>query len=159
MNIEQLPKIDLHCHLDGSLTKTMIERHLGRTVPEEMLTVSEDCRSLTEYLEKFDLPVQCLQDAEGLEEGAYTFVKEISRENMKYIEVRFAPMLSVHENLSCDEVIGAVRKGMGKRGFQCTVRHHCLCNEKSQYGAKYGDACLCKNVSWKRCVCSGSGRG
>lgn len=135
MNIEQLPKIDLHCHLDGSLTKAMIERHLGRTVPEEMLTVSEDCRSLTEYLEKFDLPVQCLQDVEGLEEGAYTFVKEISRENMKYIEVRFAPMLSVHENLSCDEVIGAVRKGMerAKEDFNvrygiivCAMRNHSM---------------------------------
>lgn len=135
MNIEQLPKIDLHCHLDGSLTKTMIERHLGRTVPEEMLTVSEDCRSLTEYLEKFDLPVQCLQDAEGLEEGAYTFVEEISRENVKYIEVRFAPMLSVHENLSCGEVIEAVRKGMerAKEDFGvrygiivCAMRNHSL---------------------------------
>lgn len=135
MNIQQLPKIDLHCHLDGSLTKAMIERHLGRTVSPEMLTVSEDCRSLTEYLQKFDLPVQCLQDVEGLEEGAYTFVREIAGENIMYIEVRFAPMLSVHEQLSCREVIEAVRKGMerGKEDFHvrygiivCAMRHHSL---------------------------------
>ena len=69
MDIEQLPKLDLHCHLDGSLTKAMIERHLGKEVTKEALTVSQDCRSLTEYLEKFDLPLQCLQDEKGLEEG------------------------------------------------------------------------------------------
>ena len=48
MNIEQLPKLDLHCHLDGSLTKSMIERTLGKKVDREDLTVSPDCRSLTE---------------------------------------------------------------------------------------------------------------
>ncbi len=135
MNIEQLPKIDLHCHLDGSLTKALIERRLGRTVSEDMLTVSEECRSLTEYLEKFDLPLKCLQDAEGLEEGAYTFVQEIAKENMKYIEVRFAPMLSVHKQLSCYEIIEAVRRGMerAKEDFKvrygiivCAMRNHTL---------------------------------
>ena len=133
MDIEQLPKLDLHCHLDGSLTKAMIERHLGKKVTGEALTVSQDCRSLTEYLEKFDLPLQCLQDEKGLEEGAYTFVEEIAKEKVAYIEVRFAPMLSVHENLSCRQVIEAVRKGMerGKEDFQvhygiivCAMRNH-----------------------------------
>ena len=119
MDIEQLPKLDLHCHLDGSLTKAMIERHLGKKVTGEALTVSQDCRSLTEYLEKFDLPLQCLQDEKGLEEGAYTFVEEIAKEKVEYIEVRFAPMLSVHENLSCRQVIEAVRKGMERGKLKC----------------------------------------
>ena len=66
MNIQQLPKLELHCHLDGSLVKTMMERYLGRPVSESELTVSDNCRSLTEYLEKFDLPLQCLQDEKGL---------------------------------------------------------------------------------------------
>lgn len=135
MNIEQLPKLDLHCHLDGSLAKTMIERCLGRPVSADMLTVSDDCRSLTEYLQKFDIPVQCLRTAEGLEDGAYTFVKEIAGENIKYIEVRFAPMLSAHEHLSCSEVIEAVRKGMerAKEDFKvrygiivCAMRNHSM---------------------------------
>jgi len=29
--LKELPKIELHCHLDGSLTKDIIEGHLGRT--------------------------------------------------------------------------------------------------------------------------------
>ena len=133
MDIEQLPKLDLHCHLDGSLTKSMIEKHLGKEVTREALTVSQDCKSLTEYLEKFDLPLQCLQDEKGLEEGAYTFVEEIAKDKVEYIEVRFAPMLSVHEGLSCRQVIEAVRRGMerGKEDFHvhygiivCAMRNH-----------------------------------
>ena len=39
MDIKTIPKLDLHCHLDGSLTKAMMERHLGKTIPEDALTV------------------------------------------------------------------------------------------------------------------------
>lgn len=133
MYIEKIPKIDLHCHLDGSLTRTMIEKHLGRTVAEKELSVPENCRSLTEYLEKFDLPLQCLQDEEGLEEGAYTFLREAAAENVIYLEARFAPMLSVHENLNCSQVIEAVRRGLERARKEfgirygilvCAMRHH-----------------------------------
>lgn len=135
MDIEQLPKLDLHCHLDGSLTRSMIERYLGKDISRDSLTVSEDCRSLTEYLEKFDLPLQCLQDEKGLEEGAYAFVDEIRKEKIEYIEVRFAPMLSVHQGLSCRQVIEAVQKGMerAKEDFGvsygiivCAMRNHSI---------------------------------
>ena len=46
-----LPKVELHCHLDGSLSRGFIEKRLGREVSQSELSVSEDCRSLNEYLE------------------------------------------------------------------------------------------------------------
>ena len=42
-----LPKVELHCHLDGSLSRNFIEKRLGRKVSQEELSVSDDCRSLT----------------------------------------------------------------------------------------------------------------
>ena len=67
-----LPKVELHCHLDGSLSRGFIEKRLGRKVSQSELSVSEDCRSLNEYLEKFDLPGKCIMDETGLKE-AYMF--------------------------------------------------------------------------------------
>ena len=70
MTIEQLkalPKAELHCHLDGSLSRKFMERQLGRRVQQEELSVSDDCTSLAEYLEKFSLPGQCIMDEKGLE--------------------------------------------------------------------------------------------
>ena len=46
--LKQLPKIELHCHLDGSLSRGFIEKRLGRQVSQEELTVSDDCTSLAE---------------------------------------------------------------------------------------------------------------
>lgn len=136
MNREQLlelPKIDLHCHLDGSLTRHSMEKLLGRRVEEEEIRVSDDCKSLAEYLEKFDLPLQCLQTAEGLEEASREFLVEASKDNLIYVEVRFAPLLSVNESLTCEQVIEAVLKGL-KKGRElcgtdynviaCAMRHH-----------------------------------
>ena len=65
MNQEQLkklPKAELHCHLDGSLSPDFIRERLGREVAAEELMVSPDCRNLAEYLEKFDIPLSCMQD-------------------------------------------------------------------------------------------------
>ena len=43
-----LQKVELHCHLDGSLSRGFIEKRLGREVSQSELSVSEDCRSLNE---------------------------------------------------------------------------------------------------------------
>ena len=47
-NIIKLPKIELHCHLDGSLSREFVEKRLGRTVQEAELSVSDDCTSLAQ---------------------------------------------------------------------------------------------------------------
>ena len=49
----RLPRLDLHCHLDGSLSQGCIEELLGRSVKLEELQADMDCQSLAEYLEKF----------------------------------------------------------------------------------------------------------
>ena len=67
--------IDLHLHLDGSLSLASVRRLAeiqNITVPEsdsevkKLLSVSADCRDLNEYLEKFDFPGSLLQTREGL---------------------------------------------------------------------------------------------
>lgn len=133
--LEKMPKIELHCHLDGSLSREFIERRLARSVSEEELSVSDDCSSLIEYLEKFDLPLECLQSEAGLTEAGYDVLKTMSRENIIYAEIRFAPLLSVTEEIGTRQVIQALLKGLekGKKDFGveynvivCAMRHHSM---------------------------------
>ena len=136
MTIEELkalPKVELHCHLDGSLSRGFIESRLGRTVSPEELQVSENCTSLVEYLEKFSLPGQCIMDEKGLEEAGYDVLKSMSRENVRYAEIRFAPLLSETSSMNCRSVIEALLKGLDRgradfgTGFgviTCAMRHH-----------------------------------
>ena len=136
MTIEELkalPKVELHCHLDGSLSRGFIESRLGRTVSPEELQVSENCTSLVEYLEKFSLPGQCIMDEKGLEEAGYDVLKSMSFENVRYAEIRFAPLLSETSSMNCRSVIEALLKGLDRgradfgTGFgviTCAMRHH-----------------------------------
>ena len=86
-----------------------------------------------EYLEKFDMPCQCLKDEEGLEEAGYDVLKSMSREHVCYAEIRFAPLLSETPDMNCNKVIEALLAGLekGKRDFgveygviTCAMRHH-----------------------------------
>jgi len=118
--IQEMPKVVLHLHLDGSLrpetVKEWIEELLGKNVDLEevrnMLMVEKDCRDLNQYLEKFDLPVKVLQSTEHLERAAYEIYEDLSKQNVKYAEVRFAPSLHTRAGLSYDEIVRATVEGM-----------------------------------------------
>lgn len=137
--LKNLPKIELHCHLDGSLSREFVEERLGRSVSEEELSVTEECGSLVEYLEKFNLPCACLKDETGLEKAGYDVLKTMGSENVCYAEIRFAPLLSVTPEMGTEKVIMALLNGLerGKKDFgveynviTCAMRHH---SEKENY--------------------------
>ena len=58
--IENLKKIELHLHLDGSVRVSTIEELLDKNDLEKELVVDENTKSLTDYLKKFDLPINFL---------------------------------------------------------------------------------------------------
>lgn len=63
MNFKKLPKIELHCHLDGSLRiDTILDIAKKDNIPlpsynkKELInyvSIMDDCNSLDEYLNKF----------------------------------------------------------------------------------------------------------
>lgn len=122
MNYKALPKIDLHCHLDGSVRpETIYElaKEKGIEVAEiETLRASliapEDCPSLDEYLKRFDLANQVMQDADSIQRITFEVFEDAALENVKYLEVRFGPLLHVFEGLSLREVYQAVIDGMNQ---------------------------------------------
>lgn len=131
--ITGMPKIDLHCHLDGSLTLESVKSILGRDVRPEELQAGENCRNLAEYLDKFELPLQCVRTKEGLRTASREFLLDAAKENICYMEVRFAPLSSVNERLNCRQVVEAVLDGLEEAKRQCGVpcnvivcamRHH-----------------------------------
>lgn len=112
--LKQLPKIELHCHLDGSLSQIYLEERLQRAVAKSEMSVSDDCQSLAEYLEKFDLPCQCLMDEEGLIQAGIDILENMSQEHVIYAEIRFAPMLLLSESMNEEQIIEAVLKGLAE---------------------------------------------
>jgi len=121
--LAELPKSDLHVHLDGSLRlETLIELAKTRKVklpsnsPDGLLkTVFKRAyKNLPEYLKGFEFTVACLQDRESLERAAFEFCQDCRAENVFYAEVRFAPQLHAHGDFDVIQVLQAVSRGIRK---------------------------------------------
>lgn len=124
MDYKKIPKIDLHCHLDGSVRpETVLELALEENIKlpsynidkiKEMLVAPKDCKSLNEYLERFDIPNRVMQVSKNIKRIMFELYEDAALENVKYMEVRFAPLLHVNKNLSLDIIIQSAIDGMKK---------------------------------------------
>lgn len=120
------PKVDLHCHLDGSMTLKGISEILGRDVKEDDIQVSDDCNSLAEYLEKFSLPIECIQTETGLKSSARDFLLGLQKDNVKYVEVRFAPTLSMERGLGYKQIMESVLDGLKEASKECGIMYQVI---------------------------------
>ena len=119
--LEKIPKTDLHLHLDGSLRiSTLIELAKAAKVnlPSETdsglqeLVFKEKYRDLPDYLRGFGLTCAVLQTPENLERVAYELAMDNIAENVRYIEVRYAPQLHIRPGFTMEEVVESVNRGL-----------------------------------------------
>lgn len=109
IDFHSLAKTELHCHLDGSLSLPTIRQlaamaNIVLPASDEELkhhvTAPAHCENLLDYLEAFDYIRPLLQTKEALTLAAYDVAKQAALENVLYIEVRFAPELSMDQGLT-----------------------------------------------------------
>jgi len=121
--LERLPKAELHVHLDGSLRPaTLVElaaeerktHLLPSTDPGELarLLRADDAENLEEYIGKFELTLAVMQHADALERIAYELAEDAAREGVRYMEVRYSPILNTREGLPLTEAVEAPLRGL-----------------------------------------------
>ena len=127
--------IDLHLHLDGSLSVKSVKelaalQNIESPEKEEellkLLRVNDDCKDLTEYLEKFAFPGKLLQTKEGLALSVYNLQEELKEQGLIHAEIRFAPQLHTLEGLSQREVIEAAIDGLDRSDFSAELILCCM---------------------------------
>ncbi len=122
MDLNKIPKIELHCHLDGSVrpsTMLDIANKDNIDIPtndinelKKYITAPEECHSLDEYLATFDISNKVMQTKENIKRIAYELLEDVSKYNVKYIEMRFAPLFHMAKGLKFDEIVQSVLDGI-----------------------------------------------
>ena len=142
--IQKLPKAELHCHLDGSLrVSTIIDlaSHHKVELPAKnqedlhnILAIKEKLKNLEEYLEIFDITLSVLQTPESLMRVAFELAEDCWNDGVRYVEVRYSPILHTQEGMTSSESIDAVKKGLDQA--------------ESEFGIKTGIIiCGIRNIS------------
>ena len=140
--LKKLPKVELHCHLDGCLRIETIldlgQRYnvsLPASNPEDLiklLCIGKKRGTLEEYIARFDITLSVMQSPEALTRIAFELIEDVAAENVRYIEVRYAPILHTRLGMTLEEAVEAVRDGLikGEKAFGvksgiiiCGIRH------------------------------------
>lgn len=130
--LHRLPKVELHCHLDGSLripTVIDLARIDGVSLPatdpdglKNILTVGKKRGSLEEYLSRFKITLSVLQTPRSLRRAAFELAEDAARENVRYLEVRYSPTLHTDKGMTPQDTVNAVREGLKRAEKRWGIR-------------------------------------
>ena len=134
MNFNHIKKVELHTHLDCSLSYELVKKILPETnleVFKEKFT-GHGCKNLNDYLKCIDRSLDLMQNEEQLNLVVVDFFDQLKRDNVIYVEIRFAPLLHLKEGLDPLQVIEIILKKCKSESQKsnikfglilCTLRH------------------------------------
>ena len=129
------PKVELHLHLDCSLSYSVVHR-IDPSISEE--TYQHDfiapakCTNLADFLTRAPRAVALMQTEEQLRLVVFDVFEQLRRDHVLYAEIRFAPYLHTEKGLTPEQVVGVVEEATSQacestrieaRLILCTLRH------------------------------------
>lgn len=157
--LARIPKTDLHCHLGGSIRLTTIldeAKRQGISLPADdeaglaRHVLKPDAKSLVDYLSAFEITESILKDAQALERCAYELVQDAHAENVRVLEVRYAPTNYRTPSLKLFDIVESVLAGLQRGADEtgvltglilCGMRHDMRATRETvRLAADYRDA-------------------
>ena len=136
MNYAHFPKIELHLHLDCSLSYGVVQRLDPAVTGEEYrrsFIAPAKCTDLADYISRAVKGVELMQTEEQLRLVTLDLFQQLQKDNVIYAEIRFAPLQHLQKGLTPAEVVqavdAAVAEGIRETGVEariilCTLRHY-----------------------------------
>jgi len=136
MDIPSLPKVELHLHLDCSLSYQVVQKLDPSITAEDYqkkFIAPGRCTNLAEYIARALVQVDLMQTREQLRLVTLDLFDQLQKDHVIYAEIRFAPLQHCTKGLTPEQVVAvvdsAVAEGIQKTGIQaglllCTLRHY-----------------------------------
>jgi adenosine deaminase len=134
-SVSTLPKIELHLHLDCSLSFNAVSKLAPGVTREEYASdyiAPARCTNLAEFLSRAPKGLVLMQDEPSLRITVEDLFHQLQADNVIYAELRFAPLLHLERGLSAERVVDIVNRatedmsratGIEARLILCTLRH------------------------------------
>lgn len=134
-DFQRLPKIELHLHLDCSLSYEVVKQispGISFESYRESFVAPAKCTDLADYISRAVKGFELMQTADQLRLVTLDLFQQLKSDHVLYAEIRFAPLLHLIGGLTAEQVVEAVneaaKEGMEKTGVEaglilCTLRH------------------------------------
>jgi len=131
-----LPKVELHLHLDCSLSYDVVKKlrpNISESKYRDMFIAPEKCKDLADFLKRAVSGVDLMQTKDELQAVVSDLFIQLKRENVIYAEIRFAPLQHLCKGLAAEEVVEIVSEsvktqsnttGISAGLILCTLRHY-----------------------------------
>lgn len=135
MDFSTLPKIELHLHLDCSLSFNLVQQlrpGISYASYRDSFIAPPKCTDLNDYIDRAAKAIELMQTEEALRLTVLDLFEQLKTDHVIYAEIRFAPLLHTTQGLEPAEVVrivnAATAEGMQRTGVQaglilCTLRH------------------------------------
>lgn len=136
MDYTKQPKIELHLHLDCSLSYEVVKQLRPSVTLEEYkesFIAPAKCTDLADYIKRAIKGFELMQTKEQLRLVTLDLFKQLKADNVLYAEIRFAPLQHIMQGLTTAEVVetvnAATEEGIKTYGVEagiilCTLRHY-----------------------------------
>jgi len=134
-DITTWPKVELHLHMDCSLSYQVVHQLDATITPaqyRQQFIAPPVCTNLADYITRADRAVDLMQTQKALRLVTLDMFDQLKRDHVIYAEIRFAPLKHLKQGLTAEQVVAtvdsAVEEGIRKTGIQvgvilCTLRH------------------------------------
>ena len=132
----KIPKVELHLHLDCSLSFDVVNRINPLIEIDEYRSsfqAKPNSSSLNDYINCADRAIELMQTRKNLELVVEDLFKQLKKENVIYAEIRFAPLLHCSQNLDENKVVEIIcnkakieseKNDINYGLILCTLRHY-----------------------------------
>lgn len=133
--MKEVPKVELHLHLDCSLSYAAVAQLDDSISLEEYqreFIAPPRCTSLADFLTRAPRGFRLMQDEAALALVVEDVFHQLAADGVIYAEIRFAPLLHTERGLKPAEVVAVVdrateacirQSGIDARLILCTLRH------------------------------------
>ena len=153
--ISEMPKAELHLHIEGTLEPEMmmaLAQRNGVTLPYDSIeAVRQAYRfgSLQDFLDLYYAGMSVLQERRDFYELAFAYLEKVAAQNVRHVEIFFDPQGHTERGVSFDTVLSGLTDALdkGRRDFgissrliMCFLRHL----PEEQAFDTLAQACRCK---------------
>ena len=135
MDLRSLPKVELHLHLDCSLSYKAVSRLVPSVTPADYqrdYVGPARCTNLADFLTRAPMGFRLMQSEESLRLVVEDLFEQLAADGVIYAEIRFAPLLHTLNGLSPEQAVAIVERAIDEQSratgidacaILCTLRH------------------------------------